>query len=53
MKPEPGQGMSASQQIEYWMDRYFRLLDEHAESVNALAAIAAIVNRPSQNAETQ
>lgn len=35
---------TTEEQVEWWMDRYFKLLDEHAVTVNALAQIQAIVN---------
>jgi hypothetical protein len=30
--------MTLEQQVEYWMDRYFKLQDEHAALINAVNA---------------
>lgn len=39
-----GPSMTLEQQVDYWQERYFALSDEHAELLNQLQAIQAILS---------
>jgi hypothetical protein len=37
-------GMSVERQVDYWQERYFALLDEHAACLNQLQAIRRLLD---------
>lgn len=42
---------SLEEQVEWWMEKYFRLSDEYAVAVTALTQIQAIVNASQYDGE--